>query len=383
MRSIVNRWLCRVRFLALLASGCSSSDDAIIILLSPSGGEEVWQVDVGREHVNFEGVVGNQLHATLWGRCVTDPDKPETVAFDTASGERVTRLFEADRILLATDSTVVVALDDRVDGLDPVDGSVQWSLPIANAYAVAGGGALILSTTGVSPSDNEQVVTAFDIETGVERWSRTFVGHLNRIATSSAERVLYMPAYGANRILEALDAASGVTVWTTVIDGQVPDFRIKANRDVLFVNGRASAAPAELEALSLDDGAVLWKIPDEANPDFESLDTYVVDDEIVVTAEMLPDADRNNAVHWSARAALTGEKLWQNDDGRKGDLALAHDSVYVRLSEQHAVWSLDVESGALKWKHPMKEFATNPGMTVGADGIYVGGASSHFDCPST
>lgn len=379
MGSIVNVGLCRTGFLALLASGCSSSEDAIIIMLSPTQGEAVWTIDVGRARLNFEGVVGNQLLVNRNGPCAGDGD--EWVAFDAATGESVTRLFLPHSILLATNSTVVVALDDRVDGLDPLDGSVQWSLPITNVYAVAGGGTLILSGSGADGPEEEQVVTAFDIETGAERWSHTFVGYVTRVPTSSAERVLFMPEYGGDRVLEALDAASGVTLWTTVIDGG--NFRITANRDVLFVNGRASAAPAKLEALSLEDGAVLWKIPDGANPDFESLDTFVVDDEIVVTAEMLPDADRNNAVHWSARVALTGEKIWQNDDGRKGNLFLAHDSVHVRLSEQHAVWSLDVETGALKWKHPMKEFATNPGMTVGADGIYVGGPTGKFDCPGT
>jgi hypothetical protein len=375
MGSIVNLWLCRVGFLALLASGCSSSDDAIIIMLTPSNGDEVWTIDVGRERLNFEGVVGNQLLVNRNGPCAGDGED-ERVAFDAATGESVTRLFVEHSILLATDSTVVVALDDRVDGLDPLDGTVQWSLPIANAYAVAGGGTLILSATGALGPEEEQVVTAFDIETGAERWSHTFVGYIHRVSTSSAERVLFM--HGDD--LEALDAASGLTVWTTVIDG---NFRISSNNDVLFVNGRTSATPAQLEALSLEDGAVLWKIPDEANPDFESLDSFAVDDEIVVTAEMLPDADRNNAVHWSARAAVTGEKLWQNDDGRRGDLVLAHDSVHVRLSQQHAVWSLDVETGALKWKLPIKEVTSTPGMIVGAEGIYVGGQTGKFDCPST
>lgn len=379
MGSIVNLWLCRIGFLGLFANGCSSSDNAIIIMLSPTRGEEVWTIDVGRARLNFEGVVGNQLLVNRNGPCAGDGD--EWVAFDAATGESVTRLFLPHSILLATDSTVVVGLDDRVDGLDPFDGSVQWSLPITNAYAVAGGGTLILSGTGADGPEEEQVVTAFDIETGAERWSHTLVGYINRVPTSSAERVLFMPEYGGDRVLEALDAASGVTVWTTVIDGG--NVRITANRDVLFVNGRTSAAPARLEALSLEDGELLWKIPDATNPDFESLDTFVVDDEIVMTAEMLPDADRNNAVHWSARVALTGEKLWQNDDGRKGDLFLAHDSVHVRLSEQHAVWSLDVETGGLKWKLPIKEVTSTPGMMVGAEGIYVGGPTDKFDCPST
>ena len=97
-------------------------------------------------------------------------------------------------------------------GLEPL-----WSQPIGGGYAsfVAAGGRAFT----IEQRRDEEVVAAYDIETGVELWTRAWAGHFQEMMGGPGPRAtptwhddrLY--ALGAAGVLVALEAATGNVVW--------------------------------------------------------------------------------------------------------------------------------------------------------------------------
>ena len=105
-----------------------------------------------------------------------------------------------------------IRTDWPADGLDPL-----WSQPIGGGYAsfaVAGG----LAFT-IEQRRDDEVVAAYDVDTGVERWTHAWPAHFRESMGGPGPRAT--PTWHAGRVyalgatgrLVCLDAATGEEVW--------------------------------------------------------------------------------------------------------------------------------------------------------------------------
>ena len=122
-------------------------------------------------------------------------------------------------------------------GLDPLDGHVVWSRPTGRGTFIAYDAGRIFALDALG------TVTAVDAATGVTLWTRTLWEPFLNSAPVARDGVLYLTLYWDSGALYALDETDGSTVWTngSLSEGGSPAVD---GRDVYLGNGYSCVTSA-------------------------------------------------------------------------------------------------------------------------------------------
>ncbi len=186
-------------------------------LLTVVDGKERWRIRLPARSFTAPLVAGGRVFVLLADRSVS--------AFDGATGARLwtqTRpgeplVLEQGGVLLAVGDTLVAGLSSRLTGLDPLNGRVRWSAPVAN-----------------SRGTNE-----------VERLN-DLVGTVSRLGNSVCTR-----AFSA--AVACVDADNGAVVWSKPAQGATG-----VGGDDRMVFGTES--DGKVQAWQRADGAAAWTV---------------------------------------------------------------------------------------------------------------------------
>ena len=186
-------------------------------LLTVVDGKERWRIRLPARSFTAPLVAGGRVFVLLADRSVS--------AFDGATGARLwtqTRpgeplVLEQGGVLLAVGDTLVAGLSSRLTGLDPLNGRVRWSAPVAN-----------------SRGTNE-----------VERLN-DLVGTVSRLGNSVCTR-----AFSA--AVACVDADNGAVVWSKPAQGATG-----VGGDDRLVFGTES--DGKVQAWQRADGASAWTV---------------------------------------------------------------------------------------------------------------------------
>lgn len=186
-------------------------------LLTVVNGKERWRIRLPARSFTAPLVAGGRVFVLLADRSVS--------AFDGATGARLwtqTRpgeplVLEQGGVLLAVGDTLVAGLSSRLTGLDPLNGRVRWSAPVAN-----------------SRGTNE-----------VERLN-DLVGTVSRLGNSVCTR-----AFSA--AVACVDADNGAVVWSKPAQGATG-----VGGDDRLVFGTES--DGKVQAWQRADGAAAWTV---------------------------------------------------------------------------------------------------------------------------
>ena len=186
-------------------------------LLTVVDGKERWRIRLPARSFTAPLVAGGRVFVLLADRSVS--------AFDGATGARLwtqTRpgeplVLEQGGVLLAVGDTLVAGLSSRLTGLDPLNGRVRWSAPVAN-----------------SRGTNE-----------VERLN-DLVGTVSRLGNSVCTR-----AFSA--AVACVDADNGAVVWSKPAQGATG-----VGGDDRLVFGTES--DGKVQAWQRADGAAAWTV---------------------------------------------------------------------------------------------------------------------------
>ena len=255
---------------------------------------------------------------------------------------------------VVVDETVYAGSGDgSLYALDGESGQLLWSFatggPIRSIPAVVDG------TVYVGSNDNH--LYALDAYSGEERW-RYDTGDWVQRAPAVGNGRVYFPALGEyDRVVHAVDAASGELVWAA----EQP-FPVDHHIAPTFHGGRVYAQGAEygaFHALDAATGNVLWQV--EVGGYVESNPTVL---EGVVYLTVINQA--------YAFDEATGDLLWSvnTEEFPARDFpALLVDGIYY-LAPSDYVYALDAATGEEIWSYDAGSLSTTPvvagGMLYGA-----------------
>ena len=165
-------------------------------------GRERWRVRLGARVLTPPLVAGARVFVLTAERSVA--------AFDGATGRRLWNqasrgveplVLEQPGVLLAVGDTLVAGIGGRLTGLQPGNGAVRWSVPLASPRGVNEIERLVDLVAGVGRVGNQVCARAFqaavgcvDAEQGTLAWSRTANGAVGLHA--DAQRVYGAEANG-------------------------------------------------------------------------------------------------------------------------------------------------------------------------------------------
>lgn len=284
----------------------------------------LWKTEVGIQGwLNNPIIVGNSVFVSSAGVAQFVPDRRDAIySLDLRTG-RQNWYYQAELDLNGIgylDGIVVATGDEgRVWGFNARDGSPVWTndleTPIYSNPLTVGGMAIV--------GDGLGQVTAFDIQSGAERWRRTVNGAIRGGASSDGERIFVA---GENNEVMALDFA-GTPLWRAQVRarGQSADqARIFAAPtvagDLLIVTLVRVDVYAEPAVVALDrtTGDIVWQSVDVAGiktGDWANIRSSVaVAGELVLFGEAYSDS-------LVALDLLTGQTRWS---AKVGSYCLPH-----------------------------------------------------------
>ncbi|MCY3972434.1 MAG: PQQ-binding-like beta-propeller repeat protein, partial [Acidobacteria bacterium] len=147
-----------------------------------------------------------------------------------------------------------------------------WRIPVGGGYAsfVVGDG---LAYT-IEQRREQEVVAAYDLQTGVERWNASWDARFEESMGGDGPRAtpaLYegtLVALGATGELQALDAASGASIWRTNVleDSGAANLTWGMAASPAILDGAVLTAPGgpngAVIAYELETGAIRWRALD-------------------------------------------------------------------------------------------------------------------------
>ena len=265
----VQRW--RVDSGSVLSAGLGSDGQSVAAVTDDNElvvwaeGRERWRTRLSARVLTPPLVAGARVFVLSADRSVA--------AFDGATGRRLwvqssrgvePLVLEQAGVLLAVGDTLVAGIGSRLTGLQPGNGAVRWSVPLASPRGVNEIERLVDLVAGVGRVDNQICARAFqaavacvDAAQGALGWTRAANGSVGLHADA-------MRVYGAetNGRLQAWDRATGEPLWGT-------DLLRHRGLTAPLVLGNALAvgdAQGYVHLLSVSDGSLLNRLSTDGSP---------------------------------------------------------------------------------------------------------------------
>lgn len=215
------RELWRLRLDAPAATGLGSDGDTAAVvtanndLVAIAGGRELWRVRLGARVFTPPLVAGRRVFVLTGDRSV--------LAFDGRTGARLwvqqrsgePLVLQHPGVLTAVGDTLVVGLSGRLTGLNPLNGSIRWEVPVATPRGTNEVERLVDLVAPVSRVERSLCVRAYqaavgcvDAERGMLEWSKPAQGLTGVHGDAS---LLF--GSEANGTLRAWRRASGEEAW--------------------------------------------------------------------------------------------------------------------------------------------------------------------------
>lgn len=222
-------------------------------------GRERWRARLGARVLTPPLVAGARVFVLMADRSVA--------AFDGASGRRLWTqasrgveplVLEQAGVLLAVGDTLVAGIGGRLTGLQPGNGALRWSVPLANPRGVNEIERLVDLVAGVGRVGNQVCARAFqaavgcvDVGQGALGWTRPANGSVGLHA--DAQRVYGAEANG--RVL-AWIRDSGEPAWSTDL------LRHRGLTAPLALGSSLAVGDAQgyVHLLSVNDGSLLNRL---------------------------------------------------------------------------------------------------------------------------
>lgn len=228
-------------------------------------GRERWRARLGARVLTPPLVAGARVFVLAADRSVT--------AFDGTTGQRLWSqasrgveplVLEQAGVLMAVGDTLVAGIGGRLTGLQPGNGGVRWSVPLANPRGVNEIERLVDLVAGVGRVDSQVCARAFqaavgcvDAAQGSLVWTRAANGSVG--VHADAQRV-----YGAeaNGRLQAWSRASGEPAWSTDL------LRHRGLTAPLVLGSSLAVGDAQgyVHLLSVNDGSLLNRLATDGSP---------------------------------------------------------------------------------------------------------------------
>ena len=140
-----------------------SADNQLIAL---DGGKEIWRHKLGAATLTSPLVAGARIFTLSADRTLS--------AFDAASGGKLWQqqrsgdalVLAQSGVLMAVGNTLVAGLSGRLVGMSPLNGSVQWEVPLAVSRGTNDVERLVDLVSGVSRIDSQLCLRAFQSAVG-------------------------------------------------------------------------------------------------------------------------------------------------------------------------------------------------------------------------
>ena len=140
-----------------------SADNQLIAL---DGGKEIWRHKLGAATLTSPLVAGARIFTLSADRTLS--------AFDAASGGKLWQqqrsgdalVLAQSGVLMAVGNTLVAGLSGRLVGMSPLNGSVQWEVPLAVSRGTNDVERLVDLVSGVSRIDSQLCLRAFQTAVG-------------------------------------------------------------------------------------------------------------------------------------------------------------------------------------------------------------------------
>lgn len=227
-------------------------------LLVFGGGKELWRANLGTSVVTPPLVAGGRVFVLGGDRTV--------FAFDGATGRLLWQqqrggdalVLRQPGLLTAVGNTLVIGVGGRMQGLNPLSGTLQWDIPVANSRGSNEVEKLIEIPAGVARNGQQLCVRAYqhsvacvDAAQPMLQWSKVSAGFSGLAGDSEA--VFGVDTQG---VISAYKRASGDSVWTS-------NFLRYRQLTAPAVIGRSVVigdADGNVHLLSKVDGTVLTRI---------------------------------------------------------------------------------------------------------------------------
>ena len=255
---------------------------------------------------------------------------------------------------------------------------LDWSSyigPIAQSTPTAANGKVYIATA--YERQGPQYLYAFDARSGTLIW--TFEENANGPVGSSAAVAGGVVYYGGNPGLYALNATTGVPIWSIPTESFVTSPVIADG--VVYAewqSGSGNNVTGALYAVNAANGAIIWKHSFATLAgDLYSETAPAVANGIVYCTVVLYGNNRSGRVY--ALNAATGTVLWAQALGAEGYPAsptVANGIIYVPSEDQN-IYAFNAYSGAPIWKYKTTGFPSdaaavaNGVLYVGADYLYA------------
>jgi outer membrane protein assembly factor BamB len=233
-----------------------------------------------------------------------------------------------------------------------------WRRPVGGGYAgfvIAGG----LAVT-IEQRNDEEAIVAMDMQTGIDRWARTYAGHFKELMGGNGPRATptvaddEVFALGAQGLLVALDLASGREKWKTNILKDANADNIEwgmsgsplVTQDLVVVNpgGGQGSAVIAYERLT---GEIVWRSGEhEAGYASPVLANLAGEQQILIF----------DAKGVAGHALSSGQELWRfafptfNGINVGQPLALPNDQVLISAGYNSGAVLLQVSREGQQWK---------------------------------
>lgn len=234
-------------------------------LVALGDGAERWRTHLAARVITPPLVAGERVFVLAADRSVS--------AFDGATGRRLWTqasrgveplVLEQPGVLLAVGDTLVAGIGGRLTGLNPGNGSVRWSAPLASPRGVNEIERLVDLVAGVGRVGDVVCVRAFqaavgcvDASQGTLAWTRAANGAVG--VHADAQRV-----YGAeaNGRLQAWSRSSGEPAWST------DALRHRGLTAPLVLGNSLAVGDAQglVHLLSVADGSLLNRLSTDGSP---------------------------------------------------------------------------------------------------------------------
>lgn len=186
-------------------------------LIAVRDGRELWRQKLGAEAFTSPFVAGGRVFVLAADRSVN--------AFDGQTGRKLwvqqrpnePLVLKQSGVMLAVGDTLIVGLAGRLVGLNPLNGSVRWEVPIASPRGINDVERLVDLVGGVSRQADVVCVRAFQASIGCVNASR---GTLLWTKPANGSQGIHGDArvvYGAESdgVVLALRSSDGERVWST------------------------------------------------------------------------------------------------------------------------------------------------------------------------
>ncbi|MGB9378386.1 MAG: PQQ-binding-like beta-propeller repeat protein [Mycobacteriales bacterium] len=275
--------------------------------------------------------------------------------------------IEPGPILVGT--TLFTMLGSNVAAINVTNGQRKWLKPAVDADAplwyssltVVHGRVYVGARDCVSVSDPNGALFAFNATTGAPLWSQHRIASIAAMVVTGGKIITSGINSGEPGSLNAYDAGTGVHTW--INSACAPDPLIVVGQAIIAQCPTDGSSPAQLQALSLADGHVLWR-------------------KYGNWRQLRGDTDAATATAVFARSPAgwvtlldpaTGVTTWTS--AQRGTLlAVGKSRVYVTCAGR-TICALDRNTGGVLWKSAAIGPAAPSEAVIAADLVYPSPAS--------